>query len=92
MTLGEIVKKHRKNRGLSLKDAAKYMRVSQSHLHYIETGKTVKPKMETLYKIISFYALPVDETCRMAGRVPMDVFYKILNNPQLVEVIRSYEV
>lgn len=92
MTFGQLIRKHRKDRKLSLAEAAKYMQVSPSHLLYIERGSTKKPKMETLYKIISFYGLPVDATCELAGRIPMDVYYKILNNPHLVPIIRSMEV
>jgi transcriptional regulator with XRE-family HTH domain len=92
MTLGELIKKCRKDRKLSISEAALRMRVSSSHLHYIECGKTEKPKMETLYKIIVFYGLPVDETCKLAGRVPMDVYYKILNNPRLFATIRNMDV
>lgn len=89
MKFGEYIKKQRKDRKLSLKEAARFIKISQSHLLYIETGKTEKPKMDTLYKIITFYGLPVDEACAMAGRVPMDVYYKVLNNPALNKIIRD---
>lgn len=92
MKFGELIRKCRKDRRLSIAEAAKFMRVSQSHLHYIECGKTEKPKMETLYKIITFYGLPIDETCKLAKRIPMDVYYKVLNNPHLFTVIRDMEV
>lgn len=90
MKLCDIMINARKSRGLSIKSAADYMKISQSHLHYIECGKTEKPKMETLYKLISFYGLPVDETCLAAKRVPMDVYYKVLNNPDLFSIIRAW--
>lgn len=89
MKFGQFIKKQRKDRRLSLKEAAKYIKISPSHLHYIECGDTERPKMETLYKIIAFYGLPVDEACKMAGHVPMDVYYKILNNPELNNVVRG---
>jgi len=92
MTFSALIKKCRKDRKLSLAEAAKHMRVSPSHLHYIECGKTEKPKMETLYKIITFYGLPIDDACILAGRVPMDVYYKVLNNPRLFNAIRNMEV
>ena len=89
MNFGELIKKSRKERRLSLKLAAQYMGICQSHLHYIECGKVTKPKMETLYRIISFYGLPVDGTCEMVKRIPMDVYYKIVNNPDLIPIIRN---
>lgn len=90
MDFADVIKKERKSRKLSLNAAADAMKISPSHLHYIECGKTVKPKMETLYRIIVFYGLPVDETCDLVKRIPMDVYYKIVNNPSLVKVIRNY--
>ncbi len=92
MKFGESIKKQRKSRGFSLKEAADLMKISQSHLHYIELGMIEKPKMETLYKIISFYGLPVDDTCQAAKRVPMDVYYKIANNRHLWNYIRNLEI
>lgn len=92
MTFADLIKKHRKNRKLSLNAAAKLMGIGVSHLHYLEKGATKKPKMETLYKIMVFYGLDVDATCREVQRIPMDVYYKIVNNPDLVKVIRDLEV
>ena len=92
MTFAETIKKHRKNRKLSINSAAKLIGIGASHLHYLESGATKKPKMETLYKIMVFYGLPVDETCREVQRIPMDVYYKIINNPDLVGIIRNLEV
>jgi transcriptional regulator with XRE-family HTH domain len=92
MQFGKTIKKQRKDRGLSIKEAADLMKISQSHLHYIELGKIEKPKMETLYKLICFYGLPVDDTCQAAKRVPMDVYYKIANNRHLWNHIRTIEV
>lgn len=89
MKFGEYIKKQRKDRKLSIAEAAKFIKISPSHLLYIERNDTKKPKMETLYKIITFYGLPVDEACAMAGRVPMDVYYKVLNNPALNKIIRE---
>ncbi len=92
MQFGKTIKKQRKDRGLSIKEAADLMKISQSHLHYLELGKIEKPKMETLYKLIVFYGLPVDDTCQAAKRVPMDVYYKVANNRHLWEIIRNIEV
>lgn len=88
---GKMIRKSRQDMGLNIRIAASKIGISYAYLSKLETGICQKPKMDILYKIVDFYALPLDKACIAAQRVPKDVFYKIINHPELIHVIREYE-
>lgn len=88
--IGAMVKKARKDRRLTIRDACAMLRVSPGHLHAIETGKIERPKMDVIYKLAAYYNLPSDDVCLAATRIPQDCFYKIIRCPALIEVIRNF--
>lgn len=90
MTLAEIMKDARKTRGLKLKEVARLAKLKVAAISAIENGRVKRPKMDTLYKLIIFYGLNLDETCVIAERVPQDCFFKIIRNPDLMKLIRNY--
>lgn len=91
MLLSEIIKNARKNRHLTLREVARLTKISLTQLHYIETGKQPRPKMEILYKLSAFYNIPIDIICIASTRIPSDIFYKIIRCPELMGVIRQHK-
>ena len=89
--LDKIFKKGREQSGLTLRKAAKNIGLSPSYLHDIEQGKAEKLKMKYIYAAANVYGVEVDDLCAAAGRIPQDIFYKILRCPELVKIIRSHK-
>lgn len=61
MSLGELIKKFRKSKKMSVYDVAKFVGISHSYLTQIENGKRKNPDIEILSKISVFLNLPVEE-------------------------------
>lgn len=90
MQLAAMIKKARKAKDVSLHLAAIESGVPATMLHYLETGKTIHPKMDVVRKISDYFALPYDDVCIAAQRIPEDVFYKIIDNPKILPFIREF--
>jgi len=90
-TLAELTKKARYNKRVAINIAAKALKIAPSHLHVIETGKKPRPKMDIIYKIAEYYGVPLDKVCLSAERIPKDIFYKIIANQELLQIIRNYK-
>lgn len=92
MKLSQRLREARKNKGLTLKDVARRCEVSIAYIGQLETDKAFRPKIELLYKLASYYDIPSDLLINEAGKIPQDIYWKIVNNPHLVQVIRNLEV
>lgn len=92
MNLGEIVKNYRVSASLTLQDVANQTGLSVGYLSEIENSKVMRPKMRTLMDIAGFLCIQQDEIIMAAQRIPEDVYWKIVRNPELVKIIRAYEV
>ena len=73
MNIGENIKRIRKVKGISQKDLAKKLSVSQQNLSQYESGKR-KPKLETIAKIAIALDVPLDSIIRDS---PMDLLKDI---------------
>lgn len=89
--LAVMLKKARSDMGVTLREASQALGIAPSYLHAFENGNRKPPKMEMLYKIGGYYALNIDDLCIAAGRVPTDIFYKIIRCPELLAVIRDHK-
>jgi transcriptional regulator with XRE-family HTH domain len=92
MLLAEILKKARTYKKVSLRGAALHVGCSFMHLHHIEQGKITRPKMELLHNLADYYGINRDEVVIAARRIPDDVYWKIVNNPDLIVGIREFSV
>lgn len=90
MKLAEIMKKARKSRKLKLCEVAEFTGLKIAFISAVENGKILRPKMDKLYKLVTYYGINLDETCIAAERVPQDCFFKIIRNPELMQIIRDY--
>ena len=91
MELGKRLFSLRKERGITLKDATKRCGCSYQNLQKIEKGIITSPKLDLLYKIAAFYQFPSDILIIEARKIPQDVYYRIIDNPQLLQIIRNFE-
>lgn len=89
MKLSQKLKKSRKNKGLTLKDVGRRCGVSLQYLSQLENDKAFRPKLQLLYKLAVYYDIPSDDLIALAGKIPEDVYWKIVNNPRLVPLIRE---
>ncbi len=90
MKLSERLYTSRKQRKITLKEAAKKCGCSFQHLQKLEKEKIFRPKLELLYRLAVFYCIPPDMLILEAGKIPQDVYWKITRCPQLLQVIRDY--
>ena len=58
--VGQELRTHREQRGLSLRELARRLSISPSALSQIETGKS-RPSVSTLYSIVSELGISLDE-------------------------------
>ena len=91
MTFAELIKNSRIYAGMTLRVASKQIGISIGYLNDLEQGRALRPKMKYIYAIAGLYGIPIDELCVKASRVPQDVFYKIIQYPELMETVRSYK-
>lgn len=92
MLLSEMLKNSREAVGYTLSEACERIGISVTYLWELETGKRKRPKIGTLQKIADVYGVSPDVVIRSAEKIPPDVYWKIIHNPRLVEVIRNMEV
>lgn len=90
--IGKLVRKARRDREISIINAAKMIGIAPSHLHAIETGKKPRPKMQTLYKLSYFYGLSIDEVCCAAYRIPVDVFDVVARSTAVMKLLRNTDL
>jgi len=90
MKLSQRLKELRKNKGLTLSQVARRCECSFQYISNLENDKAFRPKIELLYKLAAYYDFPSDVLINEAGKIPQDVYWKIVNNPPLVQVIRDY--
>jgi transcriptional regulator with XRE-family HTH domain len=91
MTFAELIKNRRLSGGFTLSKAAKQIGISIGYLNDLEQGRALRPKMKYIYAMAGLYGVSIDEICIAAERVPQDVFYKIIKNPDLLDVIRAWK-
>lgn len=89
MELGDRLFSLRKERGITLKMACERCGCSYQNLQKIEKGKITSPKISLLYKLAAFYQFPSDILIIEAKKIPSDVYFKITDNPKLLEIIRN---
>jgi transcriptional regulator with XRE-family HTH domain len=92
MKLGERLFLLRKKRGITLKMGCERCGCSYQNLQKIEKGKITRPKISLLYKLAAFYQFPSDTLIIEARKIPEDVYWKIVDHPQLLKVIRDIKV
>lgn len=71
MTIGEFLKKKRKESGLTTRALSALSGVSDSHIVLIEQGKR-RPTFEALAKIINALKVPWDVFLRETGHLPSE--------------------
>jgi transcriptional regulator with XRE-family HTH domain len=91
MQLSKRLQILRKERNITVRAAALLLNCSFSHLCKLETGALNRPKLQFLIKLAAFYQFPADTLIIEAGKIPPDVYYKIVNYPELLEIIRNFK-
>lgn len=79
MEFGEYLRKIRKEKGLSLREAAKRSGISHPYLSQLETGKNTQPTKEIINKIAKGLGTPNGNLLMLAGYID-DPFDHIDNN------------
>jgi transcriptional regulator with XRE-family HTH domain len=89
LLLGDKLKNARENKDLTLRQVESMLGISFGHINAFEHGKVDRPKLETLQKFIDFYGLDSDDVMHLAGRIPQDVYWKLIRNPKFVSLVRT---
>lgn len=92
MKLSERLLGLRKEKGVTLKTASRALHCTFQHLSKLERDVTFRPKIALLERMCAYYGVSQDVLIPEAGKIPQDVYWKIVNNPQLLPIIRNMEV
>ena len=92
MKLSERLRQGRKKLGVTLRIASNNIDISAGYLNDLEHDRASRPKIKYLVAAANFYGIDRDSLIISAGKIPPDVYFKIVNNPKLLEIIRNYEV
>lgn len=89
-TLGERIRRVRKERGLGLRQTATKTGISATFLSRVETGKEpATPSEDTLRKIADVLGDNFDELMQLAGRIPSKVKDYMKADPGMPEFMRQ---
>lgn len=89
---GGLLKDCRIKGGFTVRKVAEIIEAPFGVLASIERGEEVKLKMRYIESLCALYNLNLDQICIQLERVPTEIFYKIIDSPKLLEIIRNYEV
>jgi transcriptional regulator with XRE-family HTH domain len=92
MKLSERLTLLRKQKGVTLETASRAVKCSFQHLCKLEKDKAYRPKMQLLENLCAYYEISQDILIIEAGKIPADVYWKVVNNPQLLKIIREYRL
>ena len=92
LSLGETIRFFRKRKGLSLRELAKYSKVSPIYLSELENGKKINPSEKVLHRIVTGLELTQNDLTNLldrysaeTGRISPDITEYIMNN-KLVQI------
>ncbi|GEM50039.1 helix-turn-helix domain-containing protein [Deinococcus cellulosilyticus] len=68
-TLGEELRKTRKQHGFTLKDVEKETGISNAYLSQLETGKIDRPAPDKLYQLAQMYRINFNDLMVKAGHI-----------------------
>ncbi|WP_165570378.1 helix-turn-helix transcriptional regulator [Aeromicrobium sp. IC_218] len=88
LTAAQVLRRAREARGISLRAAASDMGLAASQLSRMERGLR-GVSTESAGQLRQYYGLSDDEMALAEGRVPADVMRILLENPDLIELIRK---
>ncbi len=80
MTIGKLLRKLRKEKGVGIKEMAKTLDLNYTYISKIENSKAM-PSSEVLNKISNYFDYNQDELLLSAGRIPKDIEEILKNNP-----------
>lgn len=65
---------------------------SPQYLHKLEKGALKRPKISLLYKLAAYYQFSSDILILEAGKLPEDVYWRLIHNPEIISKIRNLKV
>lgn len=83
-----IFRKARKKIGISGRELARRLGVSNTHLNLIELGENL-PSEKLLKELCKELELDFDEVCQQLGKIPLDVQRYISRNPKVLKKLRK---
>ncbi len=66
-SLGQYIKRLRKEKMLTLRAVEEKTEISNAYLSQIESGKITKPSPSVLYKLAKCYDVPYEQLMKLAG-------------------------
>lgn len=89
---GEMLRNERLKRNWSVRKVAEIIDYPFTLLAAMERGEEIKLRISIIENLCSLYELPMDDVCIMIEKIPTAIFYKVIDCPALLNVIRNYEV
>jgi transcriptional regulator with XRE-family HTH domain len=86
--LAELLREVRESKGVSLRGAARELRVDASYLSRVERGGQ-NASSAVLERAASYYELPRERLQLAAGELPADIVEILRAHPEIVEQLRK---
>lgn len=80
-SFGPFIKKHRLNRGLSIKKLSAELDIDYSYISKIENNKTI-PSEIFIRRLADLLQCDKEELLMRAGKLPEDIIQILQNNPK----------
>jgi transcriptional regulator with XRE-family HTH domain len=90
--LGALLRKSREKLDISVRHAANSSGASFSYIASVERGEVERPKIKILEHLADIYGIDKDTVIIMAGKIPSDVYWRIVHNPKLLPIIRDMKI
>lgn len=92
-TLGEHLKRIRKEKRLTLRAVEEKTKISNAYLSQIENGKITKPSPSVLYKLANCYGISYEELMKLAGYPVVSLAEKSISArlPRLGKITKEEE-
>ncbi len=95
MALGNLIKKHRKAKGMNITKLAKLTGISRSYLSQIESGAKGPPSVKVLLRIAESLSIPTAEILNIAEDkdLPQDYIREVQSHNEIHNIItRTFNI
>jgi len=88
---GDFLLGRRKKLGYSVREVANIVGTPFGVLASIERGEKAKIRVDMVEHLAALYDVNSDMLHIMCERIPQKVFYKIIRNPELLDIVRAWK-
>lgn len=89
LKFNDLLREARLNKGYSLAEISERVDIPKTTIHNIESGLIQRPKIKHLERLSHILGLDAEAIIIMSGKIPPDVYKKLIENPDLIFKIKE---